>query len=185
MVDIQPPKVPTFPHCSPKTENPAIAPLPTSALALAPTGTGKSVLLSSLLTHKDLYRNCFSRIYIFSANMFADRVWDDVKSFSSRSLEEGGLGVDQNREQTFFTLDEKALVRVIQDQIKISEVMKRKAESGKLKMPLKGVAIVLDDVLDNPRFRRFSPMIDLLASRARHAFISFSRQPNISDPSPR
>ena len=105
--------------------------------------------------------------------MFADRVWDEVKDFSSRSIDQGGLGVDQTKEQTFFELDERALVRVIQDQIKIAEVMKRKAESGKLKMPLKGVAIVLDDVLDNPRVRRYSSQLDLLASRARHAFISF------------
>ena len=135
MVGIQPSKVQTFTHCSPNTDNPAIAPLPTSAVVLAPTGTGKSVLLSALLTYPDLYRGSVSRISIFSATMFTDRVWDEVKAYSQRSLEEGGLRVDQSRETTFFELDEKALVRVIQDQIKIAEVMKRKAEAGKLKLP--------------------------------------------------
>ena len=115
--------------------------------------------------------------------MFSGRVWDEAKDYSSRGLDQGGLGVDQSREKTFFELDEKALVRVILDQIKFAEVMKRKAESGKLKLPLKGVCIVLDDVLDNLRFRRYSPMIDLLASRARHAFISFSPARNIFGPS--
>ena len=37
--------------------------LPTRALLVGPSGSGKGILLSNMIL--DIYRDCFSRIYIF------------------------------------------------------------------------------------------------------------------------
>ena len=53
--------------------------LPTRQLIVAPSGSGKTILISSLIL--DIYRNCFSRIYIFSPSIFVDPVWKPVMKY--------------------------------------------------------------------------------------------------------
>ena len=56
---------------------PQVPRLPARLLMVAPSGSGKTVLLTNLILN--VYRNCFSRIYIFSPSIFVDSEWDSVK----------------------------------------------------------------------------------------------------------
>ena len=52
--------------------------LPIRSVILGPSGSGKTVLLQSMIL--DIYRGCFSRIYIFSPSIEVDHVWVPVKN---------------------------------------------------------------------------------------------------------
>jgi DNA replication protein DnaC len=52
--------------------------LPARSIILGPSGSGKTVLLTNLIL--DVYRNCFSRIYIFSPSINVDFIWAPVKN---------------------------------------------------------------------------------------------------------
>ena len=55
-----------------------IAPkIPFRSVILGPSGSGKSILLQNMILN--IYRNCFSRIYIFSPSIDVDATWSPVK----------------------------------------------------------------------------------------------------------
>ena len=51
--------------------------VPFRALIFGPSGSGKSVLLVSLIL--DIYRNVFQRVYVFSPSVNHDSIWLPVK----------------------------------------------------------------------------------------------------------
>ena len=51
--------------------------LPIRSIVLGPSGSGKTVLLTNLIL--DVYKGCFSRIYIFSPSIDVDATWKPVK----------------------------------------------------------------------------------------------------------
>ena len=51
--------------------------LPMRAVVLGPSGSGKTVLLQNMIL--DVYKDCFSRIYIFSPSINVDMTWEPVK----------------------------------------------------------------------------------------------------------
>ena len=53
--------------------------LPTRALLVGPSGSGKGILLSKMML--DIYRNCFSRRYIFPPSINVDMTWQPVKDY--------------------------------------------------------------------------------------------------------
>ena len=121
-----------------------------------------------------LYRGCFERIYVFSntgpngEERALDRTWDEVQDYSQKVLK-----VDQRREKTFFnTMDERALDDILKQWLALGDAMKERIEAGKHKNEVKGAVIILDDYIDNHRFARTSPIIEALASRSRHCFLS-------------
>ena len=57
-----------YPHCGR---------LPIRSIVLGPSGSGKTVLLTNLIL--DVYKGCFSRIYIFSPSIDVDATWKPVK----------------------------------------------------------------------------------------------------------
>ena len=57
------------------------AQLPTRSLILAPSGGGKTVLLQNMIL--DIYKDCFSRIYIFSPSIDVDMTWEPVEKVLS------------------------------------------------------------------------------------------------------
>ena len=57
-------------HTSSQSKYEHAASLPTRSLILAPSGGGKTVLLQNMIL--DIYRDCFSRIYIFSPSIDVD-----------------------------------------------------------------------------------------------------------------
>ena len=57
---------------------------PLRMLAIGPSGSGKSVALQNMVL--DIYRNCFSRVYIFSPSIHIDSIWDPVKDYIKKEL---------------------------------------------------------------------------------------------------
>jgi ABC-type transporter Mla maintaining outer membrane lipid asymmetry ATPase subunit MlaF len=47
--------------------------LPIRSVILGPSGSGKTVLLQNMIL--DIYRDCFSRIFIFSPRIEVDMTW--------------------------------------------------------------------------------------------------------------
>ena len=62
-----------------KQSNYACCPeLPMRAMLCGPSGCGKSVVLQNMIL--DVFRGCFSRVYIFSPSIDIDQTWDPVKN---------------------------------------------------------------------------------------------------------
>ena len=50
--------------------------LPLRALLVAPSNSGKTILLQNFIL--DIYKNCFERVYIFSPSIHVDSTWKPV-----------------------------------------------------------------------------------------------------------
>ena len=136
--------------------------LPTRMILLAPSGSGKTILLQNLLL--DIYRGAFERIYVFSPSVHLDHAWDPVKKYV-----EGKLGVDPEKEPwAYDTYDAAALAEIVARQRKVASYQKRQ-EGNRL---IFGIAIVVDDFADDARLMRQDKTLDSLFTRGRHAMIS-------------
>jgi hypothetical protein len=113
---ILPIKVPE--HVSAQSKYEFAAALPTRSLILAPSGGGKTVLLQNLIL--DIYRDCFSRIYIFSPSIDVDMTWNPVKEYLKHEMKQ-----DERKERYLFDAYEPGeLLNIINTQHKIAEFMK-------------------------------------------------------------
>ena len=50
--------------------------LPIRSVLLAPSGGGKTILLQNMIL--DIYKGCFSRVYLFSPSIRVDTTWGPV-----------------------------------------------------------------------------------------------------------
>ena len=50
-------------------------------MCLAPSGSGKTVLLSNHILN--IYRGCFERIFIFPPSIDIDKTWEPVKKYQA------------------------------------------------------------------------------------------------------
>ena len=125
---------PTTEYSSKQASDPVVPLAPCTGIFLGPSKSGKTVALISLILEQ--YRGVFERIYVFSPSVNIDDGWIPVKKYI-----EGDLGVNTEREQTYWDeWDEAALRRIIQQQRKITEASK-KLEMKKLYQ----VLVVIDD----------------------------------------
>ena len=69
--------------------------LPIRSVILGPSGSGKTVLLANLIL--DVYRGCFSRIYIFSPSIDVDYTWNPVKEYIEKAMK-----VKDSKEEPIF-----------------------------------------------------------------------------------
>ena len=53
--------------------------IPFSQIVVAPSGSGKTLLLQSMIL--DIYRGCFERIYIWNSSIHVDSVWLPVREY--------------------------------------------------------------------------------------------------------
>ena len=59
--------------------------LPIRSIILGPSGSGKSILLQNMIL--DIYKNCFSRVFIFSPSINVDyQTWEPVKNIWIKKL---------------------------------------------------------------------------------------------------
>ena len=136
--------------------------LPTRAIVCAPSGGGKTVLLSNLIL--DVYRGCFSRIYIFSPSIDIDYTWAPVKKYIEHDMK----AVETEDDKFYFSeYDPIALDNIIESQHRITNYMKK----HKYKT-LFQILIVIDDFADDPSFTRQSKLLHQLYVRGRHNSIS-------------
>ena len=111
--------------------------MPWRGLLLGPSSAGKTTLIVSLLLHQ--FRGCFERIYVFSPSVDVDDAWKPVKEYSEKEL-----GVDQQREKTFFHEWQPEVLEMLLDrQLKVTELQKKRKHSQ-----LYQVACIIDDFAD-------------------------------------
>ena len=58
--------------------------LPLRGILLAPSGSGKTVLLSNLILN--VYLDCYERSYIFSPSVHVDQTWQGVKDYQEQTM---------------------------------------------------------------------------------------------------
>ena len=136
--------------------------LPCRSLILAPSGGGKTVLLQNMIL--DLYRDCFSRVYIFSPSIEVDTTWLPVKHYIEHNMKVRHT----DEEPIYFDhYDPEALRKIIDTQHKVIDYMKKKNMKK-----LYSVLAVVDDFADDPSFSRHSKILHALYTRGRHNSIS-------------
>ena len=135
--------------------------LPFSQIITGPSGSGKGILLQSMIL--DIYRGVFERIYIWSPSISVDSNWTPVKRYIQDDLK-----VDLEKEKCLF--DEyipEELDNVIKRQHKVIEYQKTNDHKK-----LFSILIIVDDFADSKSFSRNSPLLNQLYVRGRHNSIN-------------
>ena len=140
-----------------------IAPkIPFRSIILGPSGSGKTILLQNMILN--IYKNCFSRIFIFSPSIDVDSTWLPVKKYIEDEMELK----ESDKEKFYFDhYDPDELQNIIDTQHKVIEYMKKKNIKK-----LYSILIIVDDFADQPQFSRQSKILHALYTRGRHHSIS-------------
>ena len=135
--------------------------LPFNQIITGPSGSGKGILLQSMIL--DIYRDVFERIYIWSPSISVDSNWVPVKKYIQNNLK-----VDLEKEKCFF--DEyipEELEKVIKQQHKVIEYQKKNDHKK-----LFSILVIVDDFAGSKAFSRNSPLLNQLYARGRHNAIN-------------
>ena len=125
-------------------------------------GVGRTILLQNMVL--DIYRDCFSRIYIFSPSIDVGSTWRPVKDYIEKSMKVRHT----DEEPIYFDhYNPDDLVKIIHTQHKVSEYMKKKEYKK-----LYSILVIVDDFADEPSFSRHSKLLHSLYTRGRHNSIS-------------
>ena len=136
-----------------------VSKLPTRSIINAASGSGKTVLIQSLIL--DIYRGCFSRIYIFSPSIDIDDTWLSVKKYIDDNL------TKTDDEQIFFTdFDGEAVEKILKTQKQIIDHQKKDKNTKKLF----SILLIFDDVADNKAIHN-NPALNSVFVRGRHSQI--------------
>ena len=136
--------------------------LPIRSVILGPSGSGKTVLLQNMIL--DIYRDCFSRIFIFSPSIDVDMTWKPVKDYIEKHMK-----VQHTEEEPIYFdhYDPEALATILETQHKITTFLKKRGDTK-----LFQILIIVDDFADDPSFTRHSKLLHALYTRGRHNMIS-------------
>lgn len=134
--------------------------LPMRSMLVGPSGGGKTVLLTNMIL--DIYRGCFSRIYIWSPSINVDSTWKPVKDYIRDHIK------PNDREKCYFdSYEPSELEQVIKTQQKVIDYQKEQKHKD-----LYQILIVIDDFADDTNFTRKSQLLHQLYIRGRHYMIS-------------
>ena len=101
--------------------------IPFRSVILGPSGSGKTILLQNMILN--IYKNCFSRIYIFSPSIDVDMTWTPVKHYIEHEMKIAHT----DKEPLFFdNYDASALQNIITTQHKVIDFMKKQKNTTKL-----------------------------------------------------
>ena len=134
--------------------------LPLRSMVVGPSGSGKTILLQNLIL--DVYRGCFSRIYIWSPSIDIDFTWKPVRDYIEKEIKP-----DKDEKYLFDSYDPRELQQVIETQYKVVDYMKQHDHKT-----LYQILIIVDDFADSPEFTRNSKLLHQLYIRGRHQAIS-------------
>jgi hypothetical protein len=136
--------------------------VPFRSVVLGPSGTGKTILLQNMIL--DIYRDCFSRIYIFSPSIEVDSTWLPVKQYIEKYM-----NVQNTKEEPIYFdhYDPQNLHNIIDTQHKIIDYMKKQNIKK-----IYSILVIVDDFADDPSFSRHSKILHALYTRGRHNSIS-------------
>ena len=125
-----------------QSKYPMVGKLPTRAVLCGPSGAGKGVLLSNMILN--IYRDCFSRIYIFCPSINVDYTWRTVKEYIEKVMK-----VKETEEDTLYFdhYNHDDLQNIIDTQHKVIDYKKKQ---GRTK--LYQILIIIDDFADDPQF---------------------------------
>ena len=127
---------------------------------VGPSGSGKTVLLTNLTL--DIYKGCFSRIFIWSPSIEVDNTWRPVKDYIRDHIK------PSDREQCYFySYDPAELEQVIHTQKKVIHYQKEQKHKDLYQIPT-----VIGDFADDTSFTRKSQLLHQLYIRGRHYMIS-------------
>ena len=136
--------------------------LPTRSLLVGPSGSGNGIPLSNMIL--DIYKDCFSRFFIFSSSIHVDHTWLPVKEYIKKELKVE----DTEEEPIYFSeYDPSQLEKIITTQHKIIKYMKDRGDKK-----LFQILIVIDDFADDEKFSKHSKLLNQLYIRGRHNMIS-------------
>ena len=157
---IKPIKTPEFESKQSKYEH--CAKLPMRAIVLGPSGSGKTVLLQNMIM--DIYRDAFSRIYIFSPSIDVDMTWEPVKHYIEEKLK-----IQNTKEEPIYFdhYDPVALENIVSVQHKLAQYQKQQGHKK-----IYQILIIVDDFADQPTFTRSDKLLHSLYTRGRHTFVS-------------
>ena len=134
--------------------------LPMRSMLVGPSASGKTVLLTNMIL--DIYRGCFSRIYIWSPSIEVDNTWKPVKDYIRDHTK------PNDKEKCYFDPYEPSeLEAVIKTQQKVIDYQKERKHKD-----LYQILIVVDDFADDQNFTRRSTLLHQLYIRGRHYMIS-------------
>ena len=91
--------------------------LPIRSLLIGPSGSGKTVLLQNMIL--DIYKDCFSRIYIFSPSIDVDASWTPVKHYIEHDMK---VKHTKDKPIYFDHYDPAALQKIIHTQHKNNSI---------------------------------------------------------------
>jgi len=145
-----------------QSEYEACGKLPIRSVILGPSGSGKTVFLQNVIL--DIYRDCFSRMFIFSPSIEVDMTWRPVKEYIEKHMK-----VKHTAEEPIYFdhYDPDALANILDTQHKITNFMKKRGDKK-----LFQILIIVDDFADDPSFTRQSKLLHALYVRGRHNMIS-------------
>ena len=135
--------------------------LPVSQIITGPSGSGKGILLQSMIL--DIYRDVFERIYIWSPSISVDSNWTPVKKYIQDNLKVNL----ENKKCLFDEYIPEELEAVIKRQHKVIEYQKKNDNKKLL-----SILIIVDDFADSKAFSRNSPLLNQLYVRGRHNSIN-------------
>lgn len=94
--------------------------IPFRSVILGPSGSGKTILLQNMIL--DIYRNCFSRVFIFSPSINVDATWSPVKEYIEKEMK-----VKHSEEEPIYFdhYNPEALLKIITTQHKVIEFQKK------------------------------------------------------------
>ena len=134
--------------------------LPMRSMLVGPSGGGKTMLLTNMIL--DIYRDCFSRVYVWSPSINVDSTWKPVKDYIRDHIK------PNDREKCYFdSYEPSELEQVIKTQQKVIDYQKEQKHKD-----LYQILIVIDDFADDTNFTRKSTLLHQLYIRGRHYMIS-------------
>jgi hypothetical protein len=137
-----------------------VSKLPCRSVINAASGSGKTVLIQSLIL--DIYKGCFSRIYIFSPSIDIDDTWLPVKKYIAEEL------TTTKDEQIYYQdFDGEAVQHILTTQKKVIEHQKKDPKTKKLF----SILLIFDDVADNKAIHN-NQALNSCFTRGRHSQIS-------------
>ena len=134
--------------------------LPMRSMLVGPSGSGRTVLLTNTIL--DIYKGCFSRIYIWSPSIEVDNTWRPVKNYIRDNIK------PSDREKCYFdSYDPAELEQVVNTQKKVIDYQKEQKHKDVYQ-----ILIVIGDFADDTNFTRKSQLLHQLYIRGRHYMIS-------------
>ena len=140
-------------NCKQSKYNDVVPKLPMRSMLVGPSGGGKTVLLTNMIL--DIYRDCFSRVYIWSPSINVDSTWKPVKDYIRDHIK------PNDREKCYFdSYEPSELEQVIKTQQKVIDYQKEQKHKD-----LYQILLIVDDFADDLNFTRKSSLLHQLYMR--------------------